>query len=153
MAALRAGNQQNSIAACASYLVLIAATGELKVSRGNTFAGATFCFFRELWQKCPFRDISVAEDKLFLKDHEPMRIGIRNPELYCYVRHAEGHAWSFFLRSEEKEQGPVAAGDDVTEYLRKLPAYSKSLQEYVPAEDLLFYESQVQDGSKIRLCD
>ena len=131
--ALLARNQPNSIVAFTSYLVLIAATGELKWrSTGSTgvFAGPTFCFFRELWQRCPFRDVSLAEDQLFLKDHEPARIGIGNPELFCLVRHAWGHSWTHVEGSEQ-----MTAGEDVTEYLRKLPAYSKSLQEYIPEED------------------
>lgn len=145
--ALRARNQPNSIVAFTSCLVLIAATGELKCRSKGMFAGATFCFFRELWQRCPFRDVSLAEDQLFLKDHEPARIGIDNPELFCLVRHAWGHSWTHVEGSEQNDQGQVKAGDDVTEYLRKLPAYSKSLQQYIPEEDLWFYESQIEDGS------
>jgi hypothetical protein len=133
------------IVACTSHLVLIAATGELTTRTGTAtfvFAPGTFCFFKELWQKCPFRDVRLPPEWFFRKDHEPVCIGINNPELYCHVRHAQGHTWSHFFRSEQKEQGPVVAGEDVTEYLRKLPRYSRSLKEYMPEEDLWFYESQ-----------
>ncbi len=145
--AIWARNQRESIAAFTSCLVLIADTGELKLKSADTFAGGTFCFFRELWQSRPFRDVSLSEDRLFLRDHDPVQIGIDGPELYCYVRHAGGHLWSRFLRSEQKDLGPVTEGEDVTEYLRKLPAYSKTLREYIPAEDLWFYESQIENRS------
>ncbi len=143
---LRARKRRDSIVACASHLVLLAPTGELKVRKMAMWSGGTFCFFRELWRKCPYRDVSLAEDVLFLEDHESKLIGIDNPELYCYVRHAEGNLWRQFVRSEEMEFGPVKAGEDVTEYFRRLPAYAKSLKEYMPGEDLWFWESQIQEG-------
>jgi glycosyltransferase involved in cell wall biosynthesis len=142
--ALLAGNRPDSIAACTSHLILIAATRELKVRRMAMWSGGTFCFFKELWRKSAYRDVSLAEDLLFLKDHEAALIGIDNPELYCYVRHAGGHLWSHFVKSENMELGAVTAGGDVTEYFRKLPTYSKSWKEYIPEEDLWFWENQVQ---------
>ena len=147
--ALRARNQRDSVVACTSHLVLIAATGELKKRTGPdrvVFAPGTLCFFRELWQRRQFRDVGTSEHRYFLQDHaEPERIGINNTELYCLVRHAQGHTWTHFLRSEQRELGPVMEGEDVTEYFRKLPPYAKSLEEYIPEEDLWFYESQVED--------
>jgi glycosyltransferase involved in cell wall biosynthesis len=142
--ALLRENRRDSIVAFTSSLVLIAATGELKLRTKSMFAGGTFCFFKELWQKGPFRDVSLAEDRLFLADHNPVRIGIDNPELYCFVRHASGHSWSKVGRSKEKKHDQLAADQDVTESLRKLPAYSKSLKEYMPEEDFAFYESQLE---------
>jgi glycosyltransferase involved in cell wall biosynthesis len=142
--ALLAGKRMHSIAACTSHLILFAATQELKVRRKAMWSGGTFCFFKELWQECPYRDISLAEDLFFLKDHKFSLIGIDNPELYCYVRHAGGHLWSHFLKSERMELGTVTAGGDVTEYLRKLPAYSKTFKEYIPEEDFWFWEDQAQ---------
>lgn len=134
---LWARNQPDSIVALTSYLVLIADTGELKWHSGSyVYAGATFCFFREFWRKSRFRDVSLHEDTFFLTDHQPAIIGINNPELYCYVRHAGGHAWRVTWE-----------GEDVTEYVRKLPAYSKSLKEYIPRQDLWFYESQIANAS------
>ncbi len=142
--ALRTKSRRNSIAACTSHLILIAATRELKIRRKAMWSGGTFCFFKELWQKRPYRDISLAEDLHFLKDHKSALIGIDNPELYCYVRHAKGHLWRHFLKTEQMELGRVVAGGDVTEYLRRLPAYSKTLSEYMPEEDLWFWASQAQ---------
>ena len=42
-----------------------------------------------------------------------------------------------------KRDGPVNAGDSVTEYLRRQPAYHRDLRECVPAEDFAFYQSLV----------
>jgi glycosyltransferase involved in cell wall biosynthesis len=144
--ALLAGKRMNSIAACTSHLILFATTQELKVRHLARWSGGTLCFFKELWQECPYRDISLAEDLFFLKDHKFKLIGIDNPELYCYVRHAGGHLWSHFLKSERMELGKVTAGGDVTEYMRRLPAYSKSLKEYIPEEDLWFWDNQLQSA-------
>jgi len=144
--ALLAGKRMHSIATCTSHLILFAVTQELKVRRKAMWSGGTLCFFKELWQKCPYRDISLAEDLFFLKDHKFKLIGIDNPELYCYVRHAGGHLWSHFLKSEQMELGKVTAGGDVTEYMRRLPAYSKTFKEYIPAEDLWFWENQLQSA-------
>jgi glycosyltransferase involved in cell wall biosynthesis len=142
VSALRAGNQPDSIVALTSCLVLIVASGELKILDRNLFAGGTFCFFMDLWRKGAFRDLTLAEDHFFLKDHMPVRIGIDNAELYCLVRHGEHHAWSHFPTSDPMGmgQGPVLQGGDVTEYLQKLPAYSKTLDQYFPEEAASFYK-------------
>lgn len=144
--ALLAGKRINSIASCTSHLILFAATQELKVRRMAKWSGGTLCFFKELWQECPYRDISLAEDLFFLQDHKFKLIAIDNPELYCYVRHAAGHLWSHFLKSERMELGTVTAGGDVTEYMRRLPAYSKGMKEYIPEEDFWFWEKQLQSA-------
>jgi hypothetical protein len=44
----------------------------------------------------------------------------------------------------------VTAGEDVTAYFRKLPEYSKGLKEYIPEEDLWFYEDQMEDRPNTR---
>ena len=142
--ALLAGKQPDAIATCASHLILFAVTGELKVRHKAVWSGGTFCFFKELWQRGPYRDVSLAEDLHFLKDHEYAVVAIDNPELYCYVRHAGGHLWSRFAASENMELGRVKKGGDVTNYLRRLPAYSKSWKKYLPQEDRWFWASQAQ---------
>lgn len=137
--ALRRRNLPDAVAACASCLVLIVASGEVKLWTG-VFAGGTFCFPKRLWQKTPFRDIAVAEDQAFLKDHQPERIEIHNPELYIYVRHGDGHLWSRFLKSD----GLVRTGDDVTKYLEGQPNYSRSLKDCVGQDDFRFYQGLTQ---------
>jgi glycosyltransferase involved in cell wall biosynthesis len=149
--ALLAGNQPDYIVALTSHLVLIAATGELKLRNRKLFAGATFCFFKELWRKHPFRDVNLAEDRFFLEEHGRALIEIDNPELYCYVRHAKGNTWRNFRDSQQTPHGPVTDPGDVTEYHRKeLPLYTKNLNEYIPEEDLWFYENQVEHHSDTR---
>jgi glycosyltransferase involved in cell wall biosynthesis len=139
--ALLTGSGADAISACTNCLVLIAVTGELKVWNG-LFAGSTLCFFKELWRQCPFRDISLGPDQQFLKDHSVMRIGIDNPELFIIVRHGTGHTWSRLAQSQQTKNGAVTAGDDVTEALRKLPNYSRTMKDCIPAEDMWFYEDQ-----------
>ncbi len=141
--ALCAANDIGSIVACESCLLLISTHGDLRYRSGGMFAGGTFCFFQELWRRRPFRDLAVGEDQTFLSDHQPRRIGLRNPELYMYVRHSYGHLWDRFLQSAMKRDGPVSAGDSVTEYLHRQPAYHRTLRECVPAEDFAFYQSLV----------
>lgn len=111
------------------FLVLIAATGELKFSGHGWFAGGTLCFFRKLWEKGHFRNVSTAEDWCFLEDHAPKRIKILTPELYILVRHSVGHLWT--------TMGQL----DVSEYFRRQPTYSLDLKDCLSAEDLAFYES------------
>ena len=142
VSALRAGDQVDSVVGCSSCLVLIAATGELKWWNRDLFAGGTLCFFRESWSKDKFPDIDLGEDRSFVRDHGRKQIGIQDPELYIYVRHGLGHVWSCFLESQQREEGAVQAGDDVTEHLRKLPDYFKSLKDCMPGEHVQFYEGQ-----------
>ncbi len=127
---LRGNAPARSIVGFDCFLVLIAETGELKFSGYGWCAGGTLCFFRQLWEKRPFReDTPFTEDWWFLKDHAPQQIKIRKPELYVLVRHGLGHGWTRIGQM------------DVTEYFRRQPAYSKSFRDCLPAEDWAFYES------------
>lgn len=110
------------------FLVLITATGELKFSGHGWCAGGTLCFFRQLWEKNPFRNVPRAVDWWFLKDHVPRRIKIRNPELYILVRHGRGHLW--------KTMGKL----DVTGYFCRRLNHTKSLKDLLSTEDQAFYE-------------
>lgn len=111
------------------FLILIAATGELKFSGRGWSAGQTLCFYRQLWEQTPFRDTPRAEDWFFLEDNNPQQIKIEDPELFIAVRHQAGHLWT--------NLGTL----DVTEYFTQHPNFSKSLAECVSAEDLAFYEA------------
>ena len=124
----------HSIVGFGCFLVLIAATGELRFSGHGWCAGGTLCFSRQLWEKGHFRNVPRAVDWWFLKDHEPQRIKILNPELYIHVRHSAGHLW--------KTMGQL----DVTEYFRRRPAYSLDLKDCLSTEDLVFYESLKKNG-------
>ena len=109
------------------FLVLIAATGELKSSGHGWCAGGTLCFFRQLWELRPFRNVASAVDWGFLQDHAPERVTLCNPELYMLVRHQWGHLWT------------VLNGVDVTEYFSSLHPYAKPLTDCIAAEDQRFY--------------
>lgn len=124
----------HSIVGFGCFLVLIATTGELRFSGHGWCAGGTLCFFRQLWEKGPFRNVPRAVDWWFLRDHAPQRIKILTPELYILVRHSAGHLW--------KTMGQL----DVTEYFRRRPAYSLDLKDFLSTEDLAFYESLKKDG-------
>ena len=127
--ALLEHDPMHSIVGFDCFLVLIVSTGELKFSGHGWCAGGTLCFFRQLWKQIPFRDIPKAVDWWFLKDHAPRRIKVRDPELYILLRHNFGHLWTTMRKQ------------DVTEYFRRQPNYSKSLRELISSEDLAFYEN------------
>ncbi|HEV2914380.1 MAG TPA: glycosyltransferase [Pyrinomonadaceae bacterium] len=118
------------------FLVFIVSTGELKFSGQGWCAGQTLCFYRQLWEKKPFRDVPMAVDALFLEDHPVQQIRIEEPELFITVRHEAGHLWT--------TMGQL----DVTEYFKRQPNYSKSLAECVSAENLAFYERLRDDFSQ-----
>jgi glycosyltransferase involved in cell wall biosynthesis len=118
---------EHSIVGLDCFLVLIAATGELKFSGHGWCAGGTFCFFKRLWKLGAFRDVARAVDWWFLEDHAPERIKIHHPELYMLVRHHAGHLWT------------TLKGLDVTAHFSRRPGYRTSLAGYLPAEDQEFY--------------
>lgn len=119
---------EGSIVGFDCFLVLLAATGELKFSGHGWCADSTLCFYRRLWEKAPFRDLPRGADRWFLADHEPRRITVRDPELFIHVRHQGAHLWTHL------------GEHDVTEYFQRQPSYSKSLAECLAAEDREFYE-------------
>ncbi len=110
------------------YYLLIAATGALKFSGHGWCAGGTLCFFKQLWEQRPFRDLPRAIDWWFLKDNAPERIKLQNPELYILVRHADGHLWNTLGKG------------DVSAYFRRQPNYSRALSDIVAPADYAFYE-------------
>jgi glycosyltransferase involved in cell wall biosynthesis len=110
------------------FLVLLAATGELKFSGHGWCAGGTLCFYRQLWEKIPFRDLPHKVDYYFLEDHAPQQIKVENPELFIYVRHGAGHLWT--------NMGML----NVTKYFQRQPGYSKPLAACLSPEDLIFYD-------------
>ena len=137
--ALRGPNAAATIAGCASFLVLIAATGHLTFSGSGQgwCAGGTLCFHRELWERRPFRYLPRAEDSWFLNDHAPARARIERPHLYILVRHGEGHAWT------------RTGATDVTAYFSRRPALARSWRAYVPREDWAFYDSLRTSGPPV----
>ena len=126
--ALAGHDPLRTVVGCDCFLVLIAATGELRFSGHGWCAGGTLCFHRALWERQPFRELPNAVDWWFLKDHVPERVRLQNPELYVLVRHDAGHLW-------------VTMGKTgVSDYFRRRSPYPRTLRELLPAEDLAFYE-------------
>lgn len=134
--ALLTHKSKDAIVGFDCFLVLIAATQELKFSGYGWCAGGTLCFFKQLWEKTPFRDVKKAVDWWFLKDHAPKRIKIRNVELYILLRHDSGHLWT--------SMGKL----DVNEYFHRQANYSKTLRDILPEEDLQFYENLSKVATK-----
>jgi glycosyltransferase involved in cell wall biosynthesis len=126
---LRRDRRDNVISGLDCFLVLIAQSGELRFSGHGWFTGATFCFRRSLWRRHPFRDLPRAVDWWFLRDHQPYRLKICEPELLIVVRHQAGHTWRRLGKT------------DVTEYFRRRRPWGKPLERLLPADDLPFYRS------------
>ncbi|HLA64201.1 MAG TPA: glycosyltransferase family 2 protein [Rhodothermales bacterium] len=122
------GRAVGAVAACASFLVLLAETGEVRHAGSGWFAGATLCFHRALWERRPFRDERRAVDWFFLQDHAPQRVALRDPELFMVVRHNHGHTWTH------------TGGESVEALFRRCALYRKPLRALVPGEDLAFYD-------------
>lgn len=136
VAAVRAAGRE-AVVGFDSFLVLIAATGELKESGPGWCAGGTLCFHREVWERTPFRPLAAEVDWGLIQDHgrEPVRIAGRS-ERYVLVRHGHGHAWT--------RMGTV----DVTGWFARQPDHPKPLADVLddPA-DLDFYDSLRADGA------
>jgi glycosyltransferase involved in cell wall biosynthesis len=125
---LQGADPTQAIVGLDCFLVLIAATGELKLSGHGWCAGGTLCFSRQLWEHAPFREVPRAVDWWFLQDHAPQRVTICRPELYILVRHHVGHLWTRLGQQ------------DVTTYFRQRPTSATSLARYMPVNDYAFYE-------------
>ncbi len=125
-AALCAADDPRGLAGLGDYLVRLP-DGRLKVCRSRGVAGATFCYFRSLWEATRFRDVAAAEDYFFLADAKPRLLPLlKKPEAFMVVRH-RGNTW----RREN--------GMDVEARLRRLPNYPQPLERVTGDEDALFY--------------
>lgn len=110
------------------FLILMAGETQLRHSGHGWDAGGTFCFYRELWQRNPFRDVAKNEDYWFVYDNRPRIRRVCAAEHYILVRHGR-NTWQF--RYDER----------VDSYFRSLSPYPKPLDAVVPPEDLAFYRS------------
>jgi glycosyltransferase involved in cell wall biosynthesis len=118
---------RESLTGLSRYLVYLLSTASLKICASKGPAGATFCYWKPIWQRHPYRDTHRAEDFFFLEDARPHVRCLQEPELFAIVRHRD-HTWT----SEH--------GRDVTRRLSALPAYKRSMEEIVGAEAAKFYE-------------
>ena len=113
------------------YLVYMLSTGRLNVCSASEPAGASFCYWKSLWLRHPYRKTDRAEDYFFLKDALPALRPLIDQELFAIVRH-RNHTWV----SEN--------GGDVDRRLSALPAYGRGLEQVMGHEDTAFYESARQ---------
>ena len=120
--------EQRAIAGLAAFLVYILENASLKVLQTGGVAGATFCYFKTLWERSPYRDVVGAEDYFFLLDSQPRRVPVYNPELFIIIRH-RSHTWK-----EER-------GMDVTTNLKRAKNYHKRIDEVIGKDDYTFYVS------------
>jgi glycosyltransferase involved in cell wall biosynthesis len=120
------------------YPVLLRGAGALRVSGLHyvlPFAGATLCFRRRLWQKTPFREVTMGQDWWFSQDTRATHIYVLRPDLYIYIRHG-ANAW------QTQDQHHIDT------FLRAQRTYPVPLRELVVPECLDFYQSLL-DGTEL----
>jgi glycosyltransferase involved in cell wall biosynthesis len=120
------------------FLILRAGETRLRHSGHGWDAGGTFCFYRELWQRMPFRDVARNEDYWFVNDHRPRIRRVCAAEHYILVRHGR-NTWR------------VRSGESVDTYFQTLPEYGTPLEDLVAREDLAFYRSLTYRSPNSRL--
>ena len=109
------------------YLVYLLASQSLKVCSARVPAGASFCYWRRVWQQHPYRETTRAEDYFFLRDACPTIRAIADAELFAVIRHGR-HTW---MRD---------GGGDVDDRLRRLPTYSRTAAAVMGPSDAAFYQ-------------
>jgi len=126
-------NQDRTILAWDSFLVLIKGDPLLRHSGPGWRAGGTLCFSRALWERQPFRDLPRSVDSRFLDDHQQQArvVRVRAPELYIVVRHG-GNTWKQF-----------SDGEAVESFFRKLTPFPKPVDQVVARRDRDFYRALV----------
>ncbi len=118
---------QDSLAGLSRYLVYLLASGSLRICSSKGPAGATFSYWKAIWQRHPYRDAYRAEDYFFLEDARPRVRCLQDAELFAIVRHRD-HTWTH------------EHGRDVTRRLSLLPRYKKSIEAVVGSEAAAFYD-------------
>lgn len=119
--------ERKAIAGLGVYLIYILEDSILKICRTGGIAGATFCYFKTLWEMNPYRDVNNGEDFFFLQDVKPFYIRLENPELFIVIRH-KYNTWT-----HEK-------GININRFFYRLGNYSKGLNEVVEKDDHRFFE-------------
>jgi glycosyltransferase involved in cell wall biosynthesis len=119
----------SAISGDGTYFVWIAGEAVVRLCRSSGIAGATFVYFKRLWEQHPYRDVDRAEDFFLLQDARPAVIRRDQPGRFVVIRHGS-HTW----RTD---------GDrDVTEQLRRLPA-CRPLRDVTGADDASFYRESL----------
>jgi glycosyltransferase involved in cell wall biosynthesis len=138
--ALIAHSTRNAMVAADTFLVLVLGQPNLFHAGSGWFAGATLAFFREVWERCPFRDVPYREDGGFLEDHaEAARLRLYDPELFIAVRHG-GNSWNRLV-PEPSVPRIDAGGADVTDFFLQCRHYERTIDEVVGPEHAEFYRN------------
>ena len=102
------------------FLILIAGEPHLRHSGHGWEAGGTFCFYRQLWQRKPFRDVARNEDYWFVYDHRPRIRRVCATEHYILVRHGR-NTWQSYEQVNA-----------VDEFFRSLSRHTETVETLVP---------------------
>jgi glycosyltransferase involved in cell wall biosynthesis len=124
---LPAANRERSMVARDCFLVLFAGETEVRYSGHGWTAGGTLCFYRELWTRIPFRDLSGWADSAFLQDHDPELTLVCAPEEYWLVRHGR-NTWTM-----------MGHGDTADDYLHRKPLHHRPMAAMLDPIDCAFY--------------
>lgn len=138
--ALIAHGTLDAMVAADTFLVLVLGQPNLFHAGSGWFAGATLAFFRELWERCPFRDVPYREDGCFLDDHaEAARLRLHDPELFIAVRHGR-NSWNRLV--PEPSVPRIDAGvAGVTDFFLQCRRYERSLDEVMGPVHAEFYRN------------
>jgi glycosyltransferase involved in cell wall biosynthesis len=132
--------EQGVIGLVNCFVVLVLPTGQFKFSGYNFLPGASVFFSQNVWEKCPF-DESVppghdGTDWRFIKGDHSAKIAVvyGKPELLMVVRgHGMGHLWK------------TSFGGPTEELFVHKNDHVKTLEQYLPAEHLLFYRELIKE--------
>jgi glycosyltransferase involved in cell wall biosynthesis len=138
--ALIAHGTSDAMVAADTFLVLVLGQPTLFHAGGGWFAGATLAFFRQLWERRPFRDIAYREDGCFLDDHaEAAQLRLHDPELFIAVRH-DRNTWNRLVQEPSVPRIPPDVSD-VTDFFLQCPRYERSLDEVMGPVHAEFYRT------------
>jgi glycosyltransferase involved in cell wall biosynthesis len=132
------------IVAVDTFLVLVLGHQTLFHAGGGWCAGATLAFFRQVWERKAFRDLSYREDGFFLDDHpEAARLRLYDPELFVAVRHGT-NTWSEHVASSSESRGSKAAVP-ATEFFLRCTPYTRSVEDVLGKENAAYYRELGRD--------
>jgi len=117
-----------SLAGISEYLVYFLSNARLKLCSARAPAGASFCYWRTLWDHHRYRPVNKGEDYFFMMDARPDLRCVSEPEHFAVVRHLN-HTWA---RDRDV---------DVDQRLGRLPPYGRDMVAVAGAEDAAFYEA------------
>jgi glycosyltransferase involved in cell wall biosynthesis len=134
ISALAHTNPARTLVAWDCFSILLVGEKQARYSGHGWAAGGTLCFHRALWARGSFRDVPSQVDTFLIQDHRPSIVKVCAPELYMLVRHGR-NTWT-----------QMSDGADVNAYFRRLPLYSKPLDDFVEPLDARFYRSLKTEG-------